>query len=236
VSVRALAVRLSVRVRKAVSVSDRNIPPAASEPLLEDTLGSDPIAAFDRWFTAAGEAGEIMPEAMALATAATDPDGTTWPTWPTVRMVLLRGHSADGFRFFTNHGSTKGRQLAASPTAALLFHWHLPRHRQVRVEGAVARLTDEESAAYFAGRPRGSRISAWASPQSRVVPDRADLERRWRQAQAEVGDDPALPNFWGGYRVFPESVEFWQSGADRLHDRIRFRREADGWARERLAP
>ena len=213
-------------------MSDRHNSPEGSEPLRDTELGEDPLAAFQAWFDAARDAGEPMPEAMALATASSSETGPL----PAVRMVLLRGLGEE-FRFFTNYGSAKAAELESSEGAcALLFHWHLPRHRQVRVLGVAARLTTAESAAYFATRPAGSRVSAWASPQSRVVPDRDDLERRWDEARRQHGDDPSLPDFWGGYGVTPLQIEFWQSGADRLHDRIRFRREGTAWVRERLAP
>ena len=166
---------------------------------------------------------------MALATAT--PDGR-----PSVRMVLLKGADERGFAFFTNYESRKGGELAANPHAALLFHWW-PLGRQVRVEGRVERISDEESEAYFDTRPLPSRLAAWASPQSRPLADRAELERLYAEAAARFpGDDVPLPPHWGGYRVVPDAYEFWQHGDDRLHDRIRYERDGDGWKRERLAP
>jgi pyridoxamine 5'-phosphate oxidase len=204
--------------------------PESSEPGLDPAdLGDEPVAALRSWLQRAVDAGVELPEAMALATSSAD-------RGPSVRMVLLRGIDDRGLRFFTNYESAKAADLAAGPRAALLFHWHRPLHRQVRVEGGVEKLTREESAAYFATRPPGSRVSAWASPQSRVVADREELERRWQEAHAQHDRDPTLPPFWGGYRVVPDRVEFWQSGTDRLHDRVRFRRDGDRWVRERLAP
>ena len=167
---------------------------------------------------------------MALATVAAD--GT-----PSARMVLLKGHDERGFVFFTNLESRKGMELEANPRAALLFHW-APLQRQVRVEGSVTRVEQEESLAYFRTRPLASRLAAWASPQSRPVAGRAELERRYEEMRARFDglDDVPLPAFWGGYRVLPDSMEFWQNSADRLHDRVRYVREGDAWRRERLGP
>ncbi|MGA8015834.1 MAG: pyridoxamine 5'-phosphate oxidase [Candidatus Dormiibacterota bacterium] len=205
--------------------------PEGAPPLHQSDLGDDPIAAFCDWLELAGGSAPGSADAMALATA--DPAGT-----PSVRMVLLRGVDHRGFCFHTNRLSRKGAELGSRPAAALLFHWDAPIHRQVRVEGTVERLEDAASDAYFQGRPPGARISAWASPQSRVVASRAALERRWERARARFPDDRAIPRppHWGGYRVVPHTVEFWQGRADRLHDRILFRRAGEGWVRERLAP
>ena len=194
-----------------------------------NTLHSDPLAQFRAWFAEAERAGIAVPEAMALATAA--PDGR-----PSVRMVLLKGADERGFAFFTNLESRKGAELAGNPRAALLFHWQ-PLGRQVRVEGSVARVPDEEAAAYFATRPLGSRISATASPQSRPLADRAELERLVAAARARFpGEEVPLPAHWGGFRVVPDAYEFWEHRDDRLHDRIRYDLLAGGWSQTRLAP
>ena len=194
-----------------------------------NTLHTDPLVQFRSWFAEAEAAGIAMPEAMALATAA--PDGQ-----PSARMVLLKAADQRGFAFFTNLESRKGIELAANPRAALLFHWQ-PLGRQVRVEGAVVRVPDEEAVTYFATRPLGSRIAATASPQSRPIADRAELERLVQEARARVpGDEVPLPAHWGGFRVVPDAYEFWEHGDDRLHDRIRFDLGPDGWSQTRLAP
>ena len=193
----------------------------------EGDLDPDPLRQFERWFEAAGDAVPV-PEAVALATAT--PAGR-----PSARMVLLKAADARGFAFYTNAESRKGRELAANPHAALLFHWQ-PLGRQVRVEGPVDRVPDDEAEAYFRTRPLGSRLAAWASPQSRPLVDRAELERLHAQASARHGDEPPLPPHWGGFRLVPDAYEFWQHGDDRLHDRIRYERDATGWSRTRLAP
>jgi pyridoxamine 5'-phosphate oxidase len=190
---------------------------------------ADPIELFQAWFEAATESGLFMPEAVALATAT--PDGR-----PSVRMVLLKEVDERGFVFFTNYESRKARELQANPHAALCFHWPV-LERQVRVNGPVSRVTEEESYAYFRTRGRGSRIGAWASHQSRPLPERSELEQRVREMKERfTGDEVPLPPFWGGYRIAPESIEFWQGRADRLHDRLVFTREGEGWATERLYP
>ena len=193
----------------------------------ERDLDADPLRQFERWFAAAGDAVPV-PEAVALATAT--PDGR-----PSARMVLLKAADARGFAFYTNSESRKGRELAANPHAALLFHWQ-PLGRQVRVEGPVERVPEDEAAAYFRTRPPGSRIAAWASPHSRPLADRAELERLYTEAAARHGDEPGLPPHWGGFRLVPEAYEFWEHGDDRLHDRVRYERDAVGWSRQRLAP
>jgi pyridoxamine 5'-phosphate oxidase len=192
-----------------------------------DDLDPDPLRQFARWFEDAAGAVDV-PEATALATAA--PDGR-----PSVRMVLLKGADERGFAFFTNYESRKGRELAQNPHAALLFHWR-PLGRQVRVEGGVQRVDAAESEAYFRTRPLSSRLAAWASPQSQPLADRAELERLYATAVERFGDDVPLPSPWGGFRLVPDVYEFWQHGDDRLHDRVRYEREATGWSKVRLAP
>ena len=170
-----------------------------------------------------------QPHAMTLATA--DANGQ-----PSARMVLLRGHDERGFVFFTNKDSRKGRELRANPRAALVLHWW-EIGRQVRIEGRVEEVGTAESAAYWRTRPHASRIAAWASPQSSVIRDRAELDSLFAEAAGEHGeDDIPLPPFWGGYRVVPETIELWSHHDDRLHDRIRYTRAGDSWLRERLAP
>ncbi|MDX6398582.1 MAG: pyridoxamine 5-phosphate oxidase [Gaiellaceae bacterium] len=192
-------------------------------------LDPDPLRQFGAWFDEAREAGVEAPEAMALATATADGR-------PSVRMVLLKQADEGGFRFHTNYESRKGGELAANPRAALLFHWR-PLGRQVRVEGGVERLSPDESGAYFRTRPLRSRIAAWASPQSRTLDGRAELEQLYDEAAARFpAGDVALPPHWGGYRVVPDAYEFWQRGEDRLHDRVRYQRDGDRWNRARLAP
>lgn len=195
----------------------------------ETDLADDPLEQLAAWFAEALAAAVAVPETMTLATAT--PDGV-----PSARMVLLKGLDERGLSFFTHRESRKGGELEANPRAALVLYWQ-PQGRQVRVEGRVERLPDAESAAYFASRPRGSRLAAWASPQSRPVADRGELERRYAEAEARFpGADVPLPPSWGGYRVVPEAVEFWQHDDHRLHDRIRYARAGDGWTRERLGP
>ena len=196
-------------------------------------LTADPIEMFERWLQQSVDAGVHEPNAMVLATAT--PDGR-----PSSRMVLLKGVGPDGFVFFTNQASRKGAELAANPRCALLFPWH-PLERQVRVEGTASVLTDVEVAAYFHSRPRGAQLGAWASAQSRPVASRAELAADYARAQERFGSDDAdgevpVPPEWGGYRVAPEVVEFWQGRRSRMHDRLVYRRDGDGWVTTRLAP
>lgn len=167
-------------------------------------------------------------DAMVVATATAGGE-------PSARFVILRGFDRRGLVFFTNHGSAKARDLEENPRAAVLLYW-APLHRQVRASGRASKLSLEESAGYFRSRPRGHRLAAWASPQSEVVPGREFLDQRFEEAAARFGDDPPLPPFWGGYLVEPDVFEFWQGRENRLHDRVRYRRQGDGWAIERLAP
>jgi len=201
----------------------------ATGGLDETDLDPDPMAMFRRWMDDAVGSGLHEPNAMVVASVSADGD-------PSMRMVLLKGLD-DGFVFFTNYESRKGDELLARDTCALLFPWH-DLERQVRVEGRASRLTDVENAAYFASRPRASQLGAWASPQSRVVASRAELDDRYAQAQDRFGEDVdvPVPPHWGGFRVLPASVEFWQGRRGRMHDRLRYRRTAEGWSVERLAP
>jgi pyridoxamine 5'-phosphate oxidase len=195
-------------------------------PARED---ANPIELFTLWFDAAHQSGILMPEAVALATAS--PDGV-----PSARMVLLKQADAKGFVFFTNYGSQKARELDANPRAALCFHWAVLQ-RQVRVSGRVGRVGSEESAEYFGTRGRGSQIGAWASRQSQDLGGREELEQRIREVEAEFsGGEVPRPPFWGGYRLDPEKIEFWQGRADRLHDRLVFTRAESGWTTRRLYP
>jgi pyridoxamine 5'-phosphate oxidase len=192
-------------------------------------LADDPFTQWWAWYHAAEEAGIEEPNAMTVATIGTD--GA-----PDARVVLARGVDERGFTFFTNYRSAKGRQLAEHPAAAATFAW-LVLHRQVRLRGPVTRVTDEESDVYFASRPRESRIGAWASPQSEVLPDRAALETSVAEVEARFPGDVPRPPHWGGFRIAPTEVELWQGRPSRLHDRFRYRRDAaGGWIIERLAP
>ncbi len=197
--------------------------------LTERSAPPDPLVLFRRWMRAALRADLHEPTAMALATA--DRRGR-----PAVRFVLLKEADARGFTFFTNYESAKGRALAANPHAALTLWW-AGLERQVRIEGRVARVSAAESDAYFALRPRGARLGAWASPQSRTVAGREALERRLARAEARfAGREVTRPPHWGGYRVRAASIEFWQGRPDRVHDRLLYRRARRAWTRTRLAP
>jgi len=188
-----------------------------------------PIVLFAQWLQAAEESGILLPESVALATATNDGK-------PSARMVLLKEVDDGGFVFYTNYGSRKAIELDANPHAALCIHWGVLQ-RQVRVEGSVERVSEEESADYFASRPRGTRLGAWASKQSQPLSERDELEKRLREAGERFpGDDVPLPTFWGGYRLKPDRIEFWQGRADRLHDRLVFTQGEDGWHTARLYP
>ena len=196
----------------------------------EHVVDPDPFVQFRRWFDDAGRSGARQADTMIVATAT--PKGE-----PSARAVLLRGFDERGFCFFTSYGSRKGRELEANPRAAVVFHWP-EATRQVRATGRVERVSTAESETYWFARPRESRISAWASEQSEPIASRDDLDRRAAEVAARFGDDEIpLPPFWGGYRVVPDEIEFWQHRDDRLHDRLRYTRRADGsWAIERLQP
>ena len=197
--------------------------------LSEGGAESDPIAQFARWYEEALAAVKPLPDAVALATA-------TRAGHPSLRMVLLKDFDAHGFVFYTNYRSRKGRELARNARASLLFYWG-ELERQVRVDGSAAKVTARESDEYFATRPRGSQLSAWASAQSEVVASRAALERRFAAFARKYPGAVPRPPHWGGYRLVPETIEFWQGREDRLHDRILYRRGPRGrWVTERLAP
>ena len=200
-------------------------------PLLETDLDPDPFVQFGRWFDAAKEAGIVMPEAMTVATSALDGEVAA-------RICLLKEFDHRGFVFYTNYNSRKGKQIHDNPRAALVFWWH-SLERQIRIEGAVVRTTEEESDEYFATRPRGSQLGAWASEQSRVLAGRGALDARFEELSTTYRDLPIpRPPHWGGYRVIPLLFEFWQGRTDRLHDRFwyRLRNDVKDWVVERLSP
>jgi pyridoxamine 5'-phosphate oxidase len=202
----------------------------AREALLESGMAPGWSAQFATWFSEAAAFG--LPEPNAMIVASATPSGH-----PSARTVLLKGYDERGFVFFTNYESRKGGELSANPYASLVFPW-FPMQRQVIVVGSAERVTRAETEEYFASRPRGSQLGAWASPQSSVVPDRAAVDAGLEAAKKRFGDGPVpAPPHWGGWRVRPETVEFWQGRSSRLHDRLRYRRtEEDVWILERLAP
>ena len=198
--------------------------------LRREDLKENPIEQFEFWLGQACQAGVTEPTAMSLATAGADGR-------PLLRTVLLKGLDHPGFIFFTNLESRKARQIQENPSVSLLFQW-LPLERQVIVTGSAAKISVAESLKYFATRPRGSQLAAWASRQSSVISSRRVLEMEWEHLKQKFGAGQIpLPSFWGGYRVTPQTIEFWQGGHDRLHDRFEYRRQSDGpWQIERLAP
>ena len=205
-------------------------PDFSRPPLLIEELESDPIVQFEKWFREAWDENYPMPHAMSLATASAE-------GLPTVRTVLLKGYDSNGFVFFTNYGSRKAKQISNNPQAALLFPW-VRLGRQVTVAGRVEKISKSESVQYFLSRPRGSQLSAWASAQSTVISSRAILESAFATVKRRFADgEVPLPDFWGGYRVDPDSIEFWQNRKDRLHDRFLYNRGGDGaWRIDRLTP
>ena len=196
--------------------------------LEESDADADPLRQFRQWLDEAIRAEVPEPTAMTLATA--DAAGR-----PSARVVLLKGVDERGFVFFTNYESRKGAELATRPRAALVFFWK-ELERQVRIEGDIEKVSAAENDAYYLSRPLGSRIGAWASPQSQGIESREWLEARVREAEAKHGDNPQRPSHWGGYRLVPDALEFWQGRQSRLHDRITYKRRADAWVRSRLAP
>ncbi|MFJ3962995.1 pyridoxamine 5'-phosphate oxidase [Streptomyces sp. NPDC090036] len=217
-------------------VTDQDIDPAMmrkqyrSEIVDEGTLAENPMDQFALWFQQAADSHLFEPNAMVVSTAT--PDGR-----PSSRTVLLKQFDGRGFVFFTNYASRKGRELAENPHVGLLFPWH-PIARQVIVTGTAARIGRDETAAYFRSRPHGSQLGAWASEQSSVIGSRAELDRRYAELEARYpeGEQVPVPPEWGGLRVVPESVEFWQGHENRLHDRLRYVRDGDKWRVERLCP
>jgi pyridoxamine 5'-phosphate oxidase len=201
---------------------------AVAGELAEDDLAPDWVGQFARWFAEAAAAGLAEPNAMVLATA--DAEGR-----PSARTVLLKEYDQRGFTFFTNYDSRKGGELAANPNASLVFPW-IAMHRQVVACGAASRVDRAETEAYFATRPRGAQLGAWASPQSTVIAGRPVLDEALAEVARRFPDRVPPPPHWGGFRLVPRSVEYWQGRADRLHDRLRYRRTEQGWIVERLAP
>lgn len=202
--------------------------PPRVRALREASASRSPFKQFAQWYDAARATEKPLPNAAALATA-------TRAGRPSVRVVLLKDFDSDGFVFFTNYRSRKAKELAHNARASLLFYW-ARLQRQVRIDGRVVLVSARESDAYFATRPRGSQLGAWASPQSAVLPDRSDLERRFAAAARRYPDQVPRPPHWGGYCLVPDVVEFWQGRADRLHDRLRYRRTRSRWRVDRLGP
>jgi pyridoxamine 5'-phosphate oxidase len=200
--------------------------------LSESDVDANPLLQFDRWLNEAIKAEIPEPTAMSLATVAPDTQGAPRPS---SRIVLLKGRDESGFVFFTNYESRKGQEMKADPFASLLFHW-VELERQVRIEGVIEKVSGAESDTYFASRPLASRRGAIASPQSAVIESREWLEHRFAEAAKQYPDDPPRPGHWGGYRLKPDLIEFWQGRRSRLHDRLRYRRDGENWVIERLAP
>jgi pyridoxamine 5'-phosphate oxidase len=199
--------------------------------LTETQAPDEPFALFQQWFEEARQTEQAPVEANAMTLATVDEEGR-----PHCRVLLLKGFDQSGFTFFSNYDSAKGQQLACNDAAAMTFFWPT-LERQVRIEGRVAKVTAEESDAYYQVRPLGSRLGAWASPQSRVIADRDELQDLLEQTRGRFAEQsPHCPPNWGGYRVHPERIEFWQGRSSRLHDRLNYRWEAQAWVRERLAP
>jgi pyridoxamine 5'-phosphate oxidase len=198
------------------------------EVLSEDILAGDPMTQFAAWMAQARERSIPEPTAMVLATVSAEGR-------PRARTVLLKAHGPDGFTFYTNRTSRKGQDLRAHPRACAVFPWYA-LGRQVTAEGRVAMMSQTDSEPYFRSRPRGSQIGAWASRQSQVIASRSELDERVAELERRWPGDVPMPDFWGGYLLIPETVEFWQSGTYRLHDRLRYRRDGDGWIIERLSP
>lgn len=197
--------------------------------LSESAAGMDPIRLFRHWFDEAAKSSVFLPDSIAVATSSRDGR-------PSVRMMLLKGIDERGFVFYTNFESRKAREMTENPHAAFAIHWAILQ-RQIRVEGSLEKLSEQDSAAYFRTRARGSQIGAWASKQSSVLADRQELERRVREVEARFrGKEIPLPPFWGGYRLVPERIEFWQGRANRLHDRLEYTWEDGEWSRLRLSP
>ncbi len=197
--------------------------------LPEATADRNPIELFGAWFLEAQKSGLLLPEAATLATCTQD-------AVPSARLVLLKDFDHDGFVFYTNYGSRKAAELEQNPRAALVFYWPVLQ-RQVRIEGSVTRVSKAQSQVYFSSRPRGSQIGAWASRQSELLKDRRHLDTRYRELETKYKDNEIpLPDFWGGYRVNPQCIEFWQGRANRLHDRLRFDLDGARWTSKRLYP